>query len=156
MLRCLQAMLGTSAWSQQHCSHARPLTMLSTLYLQHGQVANCCCEAGWPCRAAAHRPAAATNLMVDRHHGQAVVPNWAAEFGKWAPHMPVLQYDGDAEARKALRVQYLATGSFQVMVTHYDLIVRDRTFLKKVAAHMQRAPRAVLWSLACLEIGLKL
>ena len=96
------------------------------------------------------------NLSFDWHHEQAVVPNWAAEFGKWAPHMAVLQYDGDAEARKALRVQYLATGNFQVMVTHYDLVVRDRTVLKKVAAPMRCAERAVLQSLACLELGRKL
>ena len=40
-------------------------------------------------------------------------------------------YDGRIDERKALREE-LSEGKFNVLITHYDLIMRDRTFLKKI------------------------
>ncbi|KAL6970393.1 hypothetical protein U1Q18_030093 [Sarracenia purpurea var. burkii] len=41
-------------------------------------------------------------------------------------------YDGHLDKRKALREEYLAEGKFNVLITHYDLIMRDKSFLKKI------------------------
>ncbi|KAJ7270788.1 hypothetical protein O6H91_Y396400 [Diphasiastrum complanatum] len=66
---------------------------------------------------------------------KAVLPNWAHEFATWAPSMITVVYDGRAEERKVLREEYAREGRFNVLVTHYDLIMRDRAFLKKVHWH---------------------
>ena len=46
-----------------------------------------------------------------------------------------MPYDGNMEKRKALREEYLGEGKFNVWLTHYDLIMRDKTYLKKIHWH---------------------
>lgn len=46
--------------------------------------------------------------------------------------MRVLVYDGLPEDRKQLRGSFLQPRAFHAMVTHYDLVMRDRSHLKKV------------------------
>ncbi|KAG5236528.1 ATP binding protein [Salix suchowensis] len=41
-------------------------------------------------------------------------------------------YDGRLEERKAIREQLSREGNLQVLITHYDLIMRDKAFLKKI------------------------
>ncbi len=71
---------------------------------------------------------------------KAVLSNWAAEFKAWAPHLPVIMYDGKPEERAALRAQILApaampggAGGFCALLTHYDLVIRDRPLLGRVS-----------------------
>ncbi|KAJ9538431.1 hypothetical protein OSB04_031164 [Centaurea solstitialis] len=40
-------------------------------------------------------------------------------------------YDGRLEERKAIREECSGEGNFNVLITHYDLIMRDKAFLKK-------------------------
>lgn len=47
----------------------------------------------------------------------------------------VVLYDGRMEERKAMRDAYVGEGKFNVLVTHYDLIMRDKAFLKKIHWH---------------------
>jgi hypothetical protein len=41
-------------------------------------------------------------------------------------------YDGGQEERKVLRAQHLEKPNFNVLVTHYDLVIRDKASLKRV------------------------
>lgn len=41
-------------------------------------------------------------------------------------------YDGRLDERKAMREEYFGEGKFNMMITHYDLIMRDKAFLKKI------------------------
>ncbi|MCL7027490.1 hypothetical protein MKW94_007269, partial [Papaver nudicaule] len=41
-------------------------------------------------------------------------------------------YDGKMDRRKAMREKYSGEEKFSVMITHYDLIMRDKAFLKKI------------------------
>ena len=41
-------------------------------------------------------------------------------------------YDGRQDERKAMREELSGEGRFNVLITHYDLIMRDKTFLKKI------------------------
>ncbi|KAL3690342.1 hypothetical protein R1sor_016651 [Riccia sorocarpa] len=66
---------------------------------------------------------------------KAVLPNWKHEFATWAPSMVAVLYDGRIEERKAMREEYGDEGKFNVLVTHYDLIMRDKAFLKKIHWH---------------------
>lgn len=63
---------------------------------------------------------------------KAVLPNWAHELAHWAPSIATVLYDGRAEERRLLREEYSGEGKFHVLVTHYDLIMRDKAFLKKI------------------------
>ena len=69
---------------------------------------------------------------------KAVLSNWANEFAQWAPSLPVIMYDGRADERAALRSQVLAPNTpgggapFCALLTHYDLVIRDRPVLGRV------------------------
>ncbi|KAF8392449.1 hypothetical protein HHK36_022791 [Tetracentron sinense] len=63
---------------------------------------------------------------------KAVLPNWANEFSTWAPSIVAVLYDGRLDERKVMREEYSSEGKFNVMITHYDLIMRDKAFLKKI------------------------
>ncbi|GJQ90390.1 probable ATP-dependent DNA helicase CHR12 [Tanacetum coccineum] len=65
---------------------------------------------------------------------KAVLPNWIHEFSTWAPSIAAYLYDGRLEERKAMREE-LSDGKFSVLITHYDLIMRDKAFLKKIHWH---------------------
>ncbi|KAM0016322.1 putative DNA helicase chromatin remodeling SNF2 family [Helianthus debilis subsp. tardiflorus] len=62
---------------------------------------------------------------------KAVLPNWINEFSTWAPSIAAFLYDGRLDERKAMREE-LSEGKFNVLITHYDLIMRDKAFLKKI------------------------
>ncbi|URE12227.1 SNF2 family N-terminal domain [Musa troglodytarum] len=66
---------------------------------------------------------------------KAVLPNWINEFSTWVPSITAVLYDGRLDERKAMREEYSGQGKFNVMITHYDLIMRDKAFLKKIHWH---------------------
>ncbi|EPS70434.1 hypothetical protein M569_04326, partial [Genlisea aurea] len=63
---------------------------------------------------------------------KAVLPNWINEFTTWAPSISAILYDGRLDERKALREECSGEGKFNVLITHYDLIIRDKAFLRKI------------------------
>uniref|UniRef100_A0A0E0DLV5 ATP-dependent DNA helicase CHR12 n=1 Tax=Oryza meridionalis TaxID=40149 RepID=A0A0E0DLV5_9ORYZ len=63
---------------------------------------------------------------------KAVLPNWSNEFKTWAPSIGTILYDGRPDDRKALREKNFGQRQFNVLLTHYDLILKDLKFLKKV------------------------
>jgi SWI/SNF-related matrix-associated actin-dependent regulator of chromatin subfamily A protein 2/4 len=58
--------------------------------------------------------------------------NWAAEFQRWAPDVLAIQYKGLPHVRKML-AQSIRTNRFNVLLTTYEYIMRDRSILSKVA-----------------------
>ncbi|WCJ23714.1 Homeotic gene regulator [Euphorbia peplus] len=66
---------------------------------------------------------------------KAVLPNWINEFSTWIPEdeIKAILYDGRLDERKLIREQLSRDGSFEVLITHYDLIMRDKAFLKKIS-----------------------
>ncbi|KAL0858012.1 hypothetical protein Bca101_063166 [Brassica carinata] len=67
---------------------------------------------------------------------KAVLPNWVNEFEAWVPSsIAAYLYDGRLEERKAIREKIAGEGKFNVLITHYDLIMRDKAFLKKIDWH---------------------
>ncbi|XP_020113929.1 probable ATP-dependent DNA helicase CHR12 [Ananas comosus] len=66
---------------------------------------------------------------------KAVLPNWFSEFSTWAPSITTLLYDGRPEERKGIREEYFGEGKYNVLLTHYDLIMKDKKFLKKIHWH---------------------
>ncbi|EEE62302.1 hypothetical protein OsJ_17090 [Oryza sativa Japonica Group] len=73
---------------------------------------------------------------------KAVLPNWSNEFKTWAPSIGTILYDGRPDDRKALREKNFGQRQFNVLLTHYDLILKDLKFLKKNFEEWFNAPFA--------------
>lgn len=63
---------------------------------------------------------------------KAVLPNWAREFKVWFPDCDVVMYDGYKDARREMREKVVNEGAFNVLLTHYDLAMYDKTWLSKI------------------------
>ncbi|KAL1678736.1 SNF2 family N-terminal domain-containing protein [Schizophyllum commune] len=57
--------------------------------------------------------------------------NWAGEFAKWAPAVKVISYKGNPAQRRALQGE-LRNSNFQVLLTTYEYIIKDRPHLSKL------------------------
>ncbi|KAJ7674433.1 SNF2-family ATP dependent chromatin remodeling factor snf21 [Mycena rosella] len=57
--------------------------------------------------------------------------NWSGEFAKWAPGVKVVAYKGNPAQRRALQGD-LRVGHFQVLLTTYEYIIKDRPVLCKI------------------------
>ncbi|RDB29065.1 Chromatin structure-remodeling complex subunit snf21 [Hypsizygus marmoreus] len=57
--------------------------------------------------------------------------NWSGEFAKWAPQVKMISYKGNPAQRRALQGD-LRSGQFQVLLTTYEYIIKDRPHLCKI------------------------
>ncbi|RNA10217.1 putative global transcription activator SNF2L2 isoform X1, partial [Brachionus plicatilis] len=57
--------------------------------------------------------------------------NWVNEFARWAPSVISVVYKGDPNQRKAIS-GLLKTGKFNVLVTTYEYIIKDKSILAKI------------------------
>ncbi|KAK4047865.1 ATP-dependent DNA helicase Snf21 [Microbotryomycetes sp. JL221] len=59
------------------------------------------------------------------------MPNWISEFEKWAPSVKVISYKGTPLQRKNSQWE-IRQGNFQVLLTTYEYIIKDRPLLSKI------------------------
>ncbi|KAJ1839690.1 ATP-dependent DNA helicase Snf21, partial [Coemansia sp. RSA 2708] len=59
------------------------------------------------------------------------ITNWILEFEKWAPSVRVIGYKGNPTQRRTLQ-QQIRMRDFQVLLTTYDYIIKDRPILSKL------------------------
>ncbi|KAF2796290.1 hypothetical protein K505DRAFT_373277 [Melanomma pulvis-pyrius CBS 109.77] len=57
--------------------------------------------------------------------------NWNSEFEKWAPSVQKIVYKGPPNSRKQYQ-QQIRWGQFQVLLTTYEFIIKDRPILSKI------------------------
>ncbi|KAI9290204.1 SNF2 family N-terminal domain-containing protein [Umbelopsis sp. AD052] len=57
--------------------------------------------------------------------------NWTLEFEKWAPGVATIIYKGPPNSRRALQ-QEVRYGNFQVLLTTFEYIIKDRPVLSKI------------------------
>ena len=57
--------------------------------------------------------------------------NWTLEFEKWAPSLKKIVYKGAPNVRRMLQDQIRA-GDFQILLTTFEYIIRDRPILGKI------------------------
>ncbi|KZO95770.1 hypothetical protein CALVIDRAFT_482343 [Calocera viscosa TUFC12733] len=57
--------------------------------------------------------------------------NWTLEFQKWAPTVNTVVYKGSPPVRKQIQNQ-IRHGGFQVLLTTYEYIIKDRLVLSKI------------------------
>lgn len=59
------------------------------------------------------------------------ITNWNVEFDKWVPSIRKVVYKGPPASRKAQQGRIRA-GDFQVLLTTYEYVIRDRPLLSKI------------------------
>jgi len=64
---------------------------------------------------------------------KSTLDNWAREFGKWIPEVNVLVLQGAKEERKQLIEDRLIPQDFDVLITSYEMIMREKAHLRKFA-----------------------
>lgn len=68
----------------------------------------------------------------------ATLPNWVREFVKWLPELPVVRYHGTAQERdklwrKSLHVNKRKNPDYPVIITSYEVAIRDAKKLNAVS-----------------------
>ncbi|KAG4218172.1 hypothetical protein PC116_g33348 [Phytophthora cactorum] len=64
---------------------------------------------------------------------KSTLDNWKREFAKWTPEVNVLVLQGAKEERHNLINERLIDEKFDVCITSYEMILREKTHLKKFA-----------------------
>jgi len=64
---------------------------------------------------------------------KSTLDNWAREFKKWTPEVDVLVLQGAKDERHQLINDRLVSEKFDVCVTSYEMILREKSHLKKFA-----------------------
>eukprot|EP01080_Neovahlkampfia_damariscottae_P009766 gene9766-2093_t len=58
--------------------------------------------------------------------------NWRIEFERWAPHIKVIKYAGAQSTRKQLEKNEIRNRDFNVLLTQYEYVTKDKRILKKL------------------------
>jgi SWI/SNF-related matrix-associated actin-dependent regulator of chromatin subfamily A member 5 len=64
---------------------------------------------------------------------KSTLDNWKREFGKWIPEINVLVLQGAKDERAVLINERLVDEKFDVCITSYEMILREKSHLKKFA-----------------------
>ncbi|KAM5467950.1 chromatin remodeling complex Adenosinetriphosphatase [Microsporum audouinii] len=64
---------------------------------------------------------------------KSTLDNWKREFGKWTPDVNVLVLQGAKDERHQLINERLVDEKFDVCITSYEMILREKSHLKKFA-----------------------
>ena len=64
---------------------------------------------------------------------KSTLDNWRREFNKWTPDVNVLVLHGDKEKRHEILQKKVLQAKFDVLVTSYEMIIREKNVLKKIA-----------------------
>lgn len=64
---------------------------------------------------------------------KSTLDNWSREFKKWTSEVNVLILQGDKEHRQDLITNRLLTCDFDVCITSFELVIREKAQLKKIA-----------------------
>lgn len=64
---------------------------------------------------------------------KSTLDNWAREFARWIPEINILVLQGNKDDRAELIKDRLVDEEFDVCITSYEMILREKTHLKKFA-----------------------
>jgi len=64
---------------------------------------------------------------------KSTLDNWKREFEKWVPEIDVMVLQGTKDERAEIIQGRLADEKFDVCITSYEMILREKTHLKKIA-----------------------
>lgn len=64
---------------------------------------------------------------------KSTLDNWRREFLKWTPEVSTVVLHGDKETRNHLLQDVILQAKFDVVITSYEMVIREKSILKKVA-----------------------
>lgn len=64
---------------------------------------------------------------------KSTLDNWCREFNKWTPDVNVFVLQGDKETRNATMDERLFTFNFDICITSYEMVIREKAQLRKIA-----------------------
>ena len=64
---------------------------------------------------------------------KSTLDNWAREFAKWTPDVRVLVLQGDKDERNKLINERLLNCDFDVVISTYEIVIREKSSFKKFA-----------------------
>lgn len=64
---------------------------------------------------------------------KSTIHNWAQEFARWIPDIKVLVLQGEKQERQELIRTELLDGTWDVTITSYEMVIREKSQLKKFA-----------------------
>lgn len=64
---------------------------------------------------------------------KSTINNWAREFAQWIPEINILVFQGAKEERQELVKDRLLTQDFDVCITSYEMVLREKAHFKKFA-----------------------
>eukprot|EP00898_Chlorokybus_atmophyticus_P006003 jgi/Chlat1/6403/Chrsp45S05917 len=59
--------------------------------------------------------------------------NWLNEFKRWCPHLRAFKFIGNQDERNALKENNLVPGKFDVVITSYEMVIKEKAAFKKFA-----------------------
>mmetsp|Transcript_23933 Transcript_23933/g.42618 ORF Transcript_23933/g.42618 Transcript_23933/m.42618 type:complete len:723 (-) Transcript_23933:180-2348(-) len=57
--------------------------------------------------------------------------NWLNEFRRWCPIIRAKKFHGNGEERERQKAQDLAPGAFDVCITSFEMVIKEKNFFKK-------------------------
>ncbi|CCK71370.1 DNA translocase KNAG_0G03130 [Huiozyma naganishii CBS 8797] len=64
---------------------------------------------------------------------KSTLDNWRREFNKWTPEVTAVVLQGDKESRGEIMNDVVMEAKFDVLITSYEMIIREKNILKKFA-----------------------
>eukprot|EP00899_Mesostigma_viride_P006788 jgi/Mesvir1/1610/Mv14573-RA.1 len=64
---------------------------------------------------------------------KSTLANWNNEFKKWCPHLRAFRFIGNQDERQQLKETMLIAGKFDVVITSYEMVIKERSALQKFA-----------------------
>ena len=64
---------------------------------------------------------------------KSTLDNWAREFARWTPDVRVLVLQGDKDSRHELIQKRLLTCDFDVVISSYEIVIREKASFRKFA-----------------------
>lgn len=62
---------------------------------------------------------------------KSTLDNWRREFQKWTPEVNAVVLQGDKESRQKIIREKLLTAQFDVLITSFEMVIREKSQLKK-------------------------
>ncbi|EDO17896.1 hypothetical protein Kpol_1010p11, partial [Vanderwaltozyma polyspora DSM 70294] len=64
---------------------------------------------------------------------KSTLDNWRREFNKWTPEVKAVVLHGDKETRNTLLQDVILEAKFDVLITSYEMVIKEKSTLKKIA-----------------------
>ncbi|CCD24877.1 DNA translocase NDAI_0E00610 [Naumovozyma dairenensis CBS 421] len=64
---------------------------------------------------------------------KSTLDNWRREFNKWTPEVNAIILHGDKETRHKIIYDFILQARFDVLITSYEMVIKEKNALKKVA-----------------------